>query len=82
MIGVIVMVVAVGVSAGAPQPQERAAQHGRADQRDGAVAGDDLRGALNDLSWKLNAQDDIHVSATYRRHLVRQLGWRVIEEAK
>jgi len=43
---------------------------------------DDLRGALNDLSWKLNAQDDIHVSATYRRHLVRQLGWRVIEEAK
>ena len=44
--------------------------------------GDDLRGALNDLSWKLNAQDDIHVSATYRRHLVRQLGWRVIEEAK
>jgi 2-furoyl-CoA dehydrogenase FAD binding subunit len=44
--------------------------------------GEDLRGALNDLSWKLNAQDDSHVSATYRRHLVRQLGWRVIEEAK
>jgi 2-furoyl-CoA dehydrogenase FAD binding subunit len=43
--------------------------------------GEDLRGALNDLSWKLNAQDDTHVSATYRRHLVRQLGWRVIEEA-
>ena len=32
--------------------------------------------------WKLGAQDDAHVSATYRRHLVRQLGWRVIEEAK
>jgi len=46
------------------------------------LRGDDLRGALNDLSWKLNAQDDSHVSATYRRHLVRQLGWRVIEEAK
>jgi 2-furoyl-CoA dehydrogenase FAD binding subunit len=46
------------------------------------LQGDDLRGALNDLSWKLNAQDDAHVSATYRRHLVRQLGWRVIEEAK
>jgi len=46
------------------------------------LRGDDLRGALNDLSWKLNAQDDAHVSATYRRHLVRQLGWRVIEEAK
>lgn len=46
------------------------------------LTGDDLRGALNDLSWKLGAQDDAHVSATYRRHLVRQLGWRVIEEAK
>ncbi|TCK32650.1 2-furoyl-CoA dehydrogenase FAD binding subunit [Paraburkholderia sp. BL8N3] len=46
------------------------------------LQGDDLRGALNDLSWKLGAQDDAHISATYRRHLVRQLGWRVIEEAK
>ena len=45
------------------------------------LQGDDLRSALNDLSWKLNAQDDAHVSAAYRRHLVRQLGWRVIEEA-
>lgn len=46
------------------------------------LRGDDLRGALNDLSWKLNAQDDAHISAKYRRNLVRQLGWRVIEEAK
>ena len=46
------------------------------------LEGDDLRGALNDFSWKLGAQDDAHVSATYRRHLVRQLGWRVVEEAK
>jgi 2-furoyl-CoA dehydrogenase FAD binding subunit len=46
------------------------------------LSGDDLRGALNDLSWKLGAQDDAHISAKYRRHLVRQLGWRVIEEAK
>jgi 2-furoyl-CoA dehydrogenase FAD binding subunit len=46
------------------------------------LTGDDLRGALNDLSWKLNAQDDAHISAKYRRHLVRQLGWRVIEEAR
>jgi 2-furoyl-CoA dehydrogenase FAD binding subunit len=44
--------------------------------------GDDLKGALNDFSWKLGAQDDAHISAKYRRHLVRQLGWRVIEEAK
>ena len=46
------------------------------------LLGDDLRGALNDLSWKLGAQDDAQVSAAYRRHLVRQLGWRVIEEAR
>ncbi|MEX3969628.1 xanthine dehydrogenase family protein subunit M [Paraburkholderia caribensis] len=46
------------------------------------LEGDDLRGALNDLAWKLGAQDDAHVSASYRRHLVRQLGWRVIQEAK
>ncbi|HTH60755.1 MAG TPA: FAD binding domain-containing protein [Paraburkholderia sp.] len=45
------------------------------------LAGDDLRGALNDLSWKLGAQDDAYISAKYRRHLVRELGWRVIEEA-
>jgi 2-furoyl-CoA dehydrogenase FAD binding subunit len=47
-----------------------------------SLHGEDLRSALNDLSWKLGAQDDAHISATYRRHLVRQLGWRVIEEAK
>lgn len=46
------------------------------------LTGDDLKAALNDLSWKLGAQDDAHVSAQYRRHLVRQLGMRVIEEAK
>jgi 2-furoyl-CoA dehydrogenase FAD binding subunit len=45
------------------------------------LRGDELRSALNDLSWKLGAQDDAHISAKYRRHLVRQLGWRVIEEA-
>ena len=41
-----------------------------------------LAEAINDFSWKLGAQDDAHVSAQYRRHLVRQLGMRVIEEAK
>lgn len=46
------------------------------------LAGDDLRGALNDLAWKLDAQDDAHVSAAYRRNLVRQLGWKVIQEAR
>jgi 2-furoyl-CoA dehydrogenase FAD binding subunit len=46
------------------------------------LEGDDLRGALNDFSWKLGARDDANVSASYRRHLVRQLGWQVIQEAK
>ncbi len=46
------------------------------------IEGDDLRSSLNDLSWKLGAQDDAHISAVYRRHLVRQLGWRAIREAK
>jgi 2-furoyl-CoA dehydrogenase FAD binding subunit len=46
------------------------------------LAGEDLKTAINDLSWKLGAQDDAHASAQYRRHLVRQLGMRVIEEAR
>jgi 2-furoyl-CoA dehydrogenase FAD binding subunit len=46
------------------------------------LSGDDLRGALNDLSWKLGAQDAANVSAAYRRHLVRELGWKVIQEAR
>lgn len=41
-----------------------------------------LTEAINDFSWKLGAQDDAHVSAQYRRHLVRQLGMRAIEEAR
>ncbi len=36
---------------------------------------------LNDLSWQLNAQDDQHASAAYRRHLVRELGQSTIEKA-
>ncbi len=36
---------------------------------------------LNDLAWQLNAQDDQHASAAYRRHLVRELGRNTIETA-
>ncbi len=36
---------------------------------------------LNDLAWQLNAQDDQHASAAYRRHLVRELGHKTIETA-
>ena len=41
----------------------------------------DLKDAINDFSWELDAQDDAEVSAAYRRHLVRELGFRVIEDA-
>ncbi|TGV06512.1 carbon monoxide dehydrogenase [Alcaligenaceae bacterium 429] len=36
---------------------------------------------LNDLAWELQAQDDQHASAAYRRHLVRVLGQKTIETA-
>ncbi len=36
---------------------------------------------LNDLAWSLDCQDDLHATAAYRRHLVRSLGRRTIEEA-
>jgi 2-furoyl-CoA dehydrogenase FAD binding subunit len=37
--------------------------------------------ALNDFAWSLEARDDLHATATYRRNLVRQLGRSVCEEA-
>ena len=39
-----------------------------------------LDAALEDLVWKLDAQDDQHASARYRRHLVRTLGARLLNE--
>lgn len=41
----------------------------------------DLDAALNDFAWELEAQDDPHASAKYRRHLVRRLGRSVVKEA-
>lgn len=41
----------------------------------------ELADAINDFAWQLDAQDDPHATAVYRRHLVRNLGRRVIEEA-
>lgn len=38
----------------------------------------DLDTALDELAWKLDARDDQHASARYRRHLVRTLGRRII----
>ena len=45
-----------------------------------STSGDDLDAALEDLAWKLEAQDDQHASARYRRHLVRNLGKKLITE--
>jgi 2-furoyl-CoA dehydrogenase FAD binding subunit len=46
------------------------------------LAGADLDAAINDFAWELEAQSDAHASAEYRRHLVRQLGRRTIENAR
>ena len=43
-----------------------------------AAAWDD---ALEDFAWSLEARDDLHATAAYRRHLVRRLGREVMEEA-
>lgn len=45
------------------------------------LSGDDLDAAINDFAWELEAQDDEHASAKFRRHLVRRLGRRAVEEA-
>lgn len=42
--------------------------------------GSALDDALNQLAWDLDAQDDCHASAVYRRHLVRALGRQLIGE--
>ncbi|UCD67400.1 MAG: FAD binding domain-containing protein [Betaproteobacteria bacterium] len=44
------------------------------------TSGDDLDAALEDLAWKLDARSDQHASARYRRHLVRNLGRKLITE--
>lgn len=41
-----------------------------------------LDDALNAFAWELEARDDIHATARLRRDLVRELGRKVIEEAK
>lgn len=46
-----------------------------------SLDGDAVRTSLNDLAWSLDCQDDLHATAVYRRHLVRALGQRTIEEA-
>ena len=45
---------------------------------DGAALDD----VLNAFAWELDARDDIHATARLRRDLVRELGRKVIEEAR
>jgi 2-furoyl-CoA dehydrogenase FAD binding subunit len=40
-----------------------------------------LDDALDELAWLLEARDDLHATAEYRRQLVRRLGRAAIEEA-
>lgn len=44
------------------------------------ATGADVTAALNDFAWALEAEDDGHASAKFRRHLVRQLGARVVSQ--
>jgi 2-furoyl-CoA dehydrogenase FAD binding subunit len=44
------------------------------------VSGNDIDGLLNDFALSLEAQDDQHASAGYRKHLVRTLGKKAIEK--
>jgi len=44
------------------------------------LAGTELDAELNRFAWELGARDDQHASAAYRRHLVRRLGRKLIEE--
>lgn len=45
------------------------------------LEGSALNDALNGLAWELNAGDDMHATARYRRDLVRHLGRHVLQEA-
>ena len=47
-----------------------------------ALDGTALDDALNEFAWALDAQDDPHMSAGARRHLVRRLGRNAIEQAR
>ncbi|MBP1846400.1 2-furoyl-CoA dehydrogenase FAD binding subunit [Rhizobium petrolearium] len=46
-----------------------------------ALDNDQFDDAINDIAWSLNARDDIHASARYRRELVRSLGREALKEA-
>ena len=50
--------------------------------RDLPLPGDPgLDDALDAFAWDLDARDDLHATAAYRRQLVRRLGRQTLEEA-
>jgi 2-furoyl-CoA dehydrogenase FAD binding subunit len=50
--------------------------------REWQIEADQLDDALNRFAWEMEGEDDIHATAKYRRQIVRQLGRKVLEEAK
>ena len=50
--------------------------------REWQIETDQLGDALNGFAWEMEGEDDIHATAKYRRQIVRQLGAKVLEEAK
>ena len=48
----------------------------------GQLEGSALDDALDGFAWSLEARDDLHATARYRRDLVRALGRETIEEAR
>jgi 2-furoyl-CoA dehydrogenase FAD binding subunit len=48
----------------------------------GTLDGSALDDALDAFAWALDARDDIHATARYRRELVRRMGRATIEEAR
>jgi 2-furoyl-CoA dehydrogenase FAD binding subunit len=48
----------------------------------GTIDGPALEQALNVFAWELEARDDLHATARYRRELVRLLGRETIEKAR
>jgi 2-furoyl-CoA dehydrogenase FAD binding subunit len=47
-----------------------------------ALEGRALEDALDALAWELEARDDLHASARFRRDLVRRMGRETIDEAR
>ena len=60
-----------------------AASRDRPQHRDfPALDGSALDDALDAFAWELDARDDLHATARYRRELVRRMGRATIEEAR